>query len=202
MKSIDDRYWNNGIDVLCGVDEVGRGPLAGPVAAAAVILPPFTYLKYVNDSKKLTPNQREKAYIEILENALSIGIGFVEPFLIDEWNILSATKEAMRRAISRLDIIPEKVIIDYIRLDGLTIPQENILYGDRLSLSIASASVIAKVVRDRIMEMYDVIFPEYGFSQNKGYGTKYHINAIRKYGPTKIHRKSFKPISQIIGFNR
>ncbi len=199
MKNIDVRYWDEGIRILCGVDEAGRGPLAGPVVAAAVVLPPYSNLKYVNDSKKLTPNQREKAFQEILENAISIGIGFVEPFLIDKWNILTATKESMRRAIKRLDIIPEKIIIDYLKLTGLNIPQEGIKYGDSLSLSIASASVIAKVIRDRIMEMYDIIYPVYGFSKHKGYGTKYHIQQIKKYGPSKIHRKSFKPVSELIG---
>ena len=196
MKDLDLRFWKEGIGLLCGVDEVGRGPLAGPVVASAVILPPFAELKYVDDSKKLTPLKREKAFREILENALSIGIGFVEPFLIDKLNILEATKEAMRRAIRRLDIVPELVIVDYLELDGIDIPHKAILYGDRLSLSIGAASIVAKVIRDRVMEMYDILFPEYGFSKNKGYGTKYHIEAIRKYGPSKIHRRSFRPVSQ------
>jgi len=201
-KNIDISYWDKGIHILCGVDEAGRGPLAGPVVAGAVVLPPYSNLMYVDDSKKLTPNQREKAFNEIFENALSIGVGWVEPFLIDEWNILNATKEAMRKAIGRLNIVPENVLIDYIQLTGIDVPQEGILHGDRLSLSIASASVVAKVIRDRIMEIYDVIYPVYGFSKHKGYGTKYHIQQIEKYGPSKIHRKSFKPISKLIGFNR
>lgn len=197
---IDCEYWRKGITLLCGVDEVGRGTLAGPVVACALILKPNSDLKGVKDSKKLTPKKREELFNTIIENSLSIGIGIVEPMVIDRVNILNATYEAMRRAICSLKFFPEYFIIDGFKIPFLPFPQDGILKGDEKSITIGAASIIAKVMRDRIMEMYDIIFPEYKFSKNKGYGTKEHIEAITRFGPCEIHRKTFKPISQIQGF--
>ncbi|MCD6399185.1 ribonuclease HII [candidate division WOR-3 bacterium] len=195
----DLEFWSRGIQLLCGIDEAGRGPLAGPVIAASVILPPWTSIDGVKDSKLLSPLQREKAFDKILKNSIAIGVGIVEPIIIDRTNILLATYEAMKRAILDMEIFPEFLLIDGFKIPRLPIPQRGIVHGDRVSLSIGAASIIAKVVRDRIMEMYDLIFPQYDFCNNKGYGTKKHIEAIRRYGPCEIHRKTFRPISELQG---
>ncbi|MBR3762792.1 MAG: ribonuclease HII [Lachnospiraceae bacterium] len=176
---------------ICGIDEVGRGPLAGPVVAAAVILPKDCDILYINDSKKLSEKKREMLYEEIMEKAVSVGIGMAGPERIDEINILQATYEAMREAVSKLDPQPDLMLNDAVKIPGIEIPQVSIIKGDAKSASIGAASIIAKVTRDRMMVEYDRIFPEYGFAANKGYGTAVHIAALKELGPTPIHRRSF-----------
>jgi ribonuclease HII len=182
---------------ICGIDEVGRGPLAGPVVAGAVILRKDSQLLYLNDSKKLTENRREELYERILEEAITYGLGFVSPERIDEINILQATYEAMREAISKLNVVPDILLNDAVTIPGVKVKQVPIIKGDAKSVSIAAASVLAKVTRDRMMKDYDLVFPEYGFSSNKGYGSKDHIEALRIYGPSPIHRKTF--IKNLVG---
>lgn len=176
---------------ICGIDEVGRGPLAGPVVAGAVILPKDCDILYINDSKKLTAAKREELYDIIQEKAIAVGIGMVGPGRIDEINILQATYEAMREAISKLEIQPDILLNDAVTIPGISIRQVPIIKGDAKSISIGAASIAAKVVRDRLMVEYDKIMPEYGFASNKGYGSAEHIAALRKYGPSPIHRASF-----------
>jgi len=176
---------------ICGIDEVGRGPLAGPVVACAVILPKDCDILYINDSKKLSEKKREALYEEIMAKALAVGIGIVGPERIDEINILQATYEAMREAILKLDIQPDLLLNDAVKIPGVSIPQVSIIKGDAKSASIGAASIVAKVTRDRMMVEYDSIFPEYGFAGNKGYGTAVHIEALKQHGPTPIHRRSF-----------
>lgn len=176
---------------ICGIDEVGRGPLAGPVVAGAVILPKDCDILYINDSKKLTAAKREKLYDEIMEKAVATGIGMVSPQRIDEINILQATYEAMREAISKLNPSPDILLNDAVTIPEVTIPQVPIIKGDAKSISIGAASIIAKVTRDRLMVEYDQILPEYGFASNKGYGSAEHIAALKKYGASPIHRRSF-----------
>ena len=178
-------------EYICGIDEVGRGPLAGPVVAGAVILPKDCEILYLNDSKKLSAKKREELYDEIMDKAVAVGIGMVSPARIDEINILQATYEAMRIAVQELETAPDLLLNDAVTIPGITIRQVPIIKGDAKSLSIAAASVIAKVTRDRLMVDYDKIMPEYGFADNKGYGSAAHIDALKKYGPTPIHRKTF-----------
>ena len=177
--------------MVCGIDEVGRGPLAGPVCAAAVILPKDCEILYINDSKKLSESRREALYEEIMEKAVAVGIGLVSPGVIDDVNILQATYIAMRDAINQLEVAPDILLNDAVTIPEVSIKQVPIIKGDAKSISIGAASIVAKVTRDRLMKEYDAIMPEYGFGQNKGYGTKEHIEAIRTYGPTPIHRKTF-----------
>lgn len=176
---------------ICGIDEVGRGPLAGPVVAGAVILSKDCDILYINDSKKLSEKKREMLFDEIMEKAVAVGIGIVGPDRIDEINILQATYEAMREAISKLEVQPDLLLNDAVKIPGVTLPQVSIIKGDAKSASIGAASIIAKVTRDRMMMEYDSVFPEYGFAANKGYGTAVHIEALKKLGPTPIHRRSF-----------
>lgn len=176
---------------ICGIDEVGRGPLAGPVVAGAVILPKDCSLLYLNDSKKLSEKKREELYDKILETAVAVGIGYNTPGRIDEINILQATYEAMREAVGKLFPTPDLLLNDAVTIPKISIRQVPIIRGDAKSISIAAASIVAKVTRDRLMVKYDEIYPEYGFAANKGYGSALHIEAIRKYGATPIHRKSF-----------
>ncbi len=176
---------------ICGIDEVGRGPLAGPVVAGAVILPRDCDILYINDSKKLSAKKREELYDEIMEKAVATGIGMVSPGRIDEINILQATYEAMREAIGKLSVTPDLLLNDAVTIPEVAIRQVPIIKGDAKSISIGAASIIAKVTRDRLMEEYDKIMPEYRFGANKGYGSAEHINALKKYGPSPIHRKSF-----------
>lgn len=176
---------------ICGIDEVGRGPLAGPVVAGAVILPKDCDILYLNDSKQLSQKKREELYDEIMEKAVATGIGMASPARIDEINILQATYEAMRMAISKLSVAPDILLNDAVRIPEVEIRQVPIIKGDAKSASIAAASIIAKVTRDRLMEEYDSIFPEYGFASNKGYGSAAHIAALKEFGPTPIHRRSF-----------
>lgn len=189
MKVYEYRFRERGL--LCGIDEVGRGPLAGPVVAGAVILPKDCEILYLNDSKKLSGKKRELLYDEIMEKAVAVGLGVVDQRRIDEINILQATYEAMREAVSRLSVKPDLLLNDAVTIPKIDIRQVPIIKGDAKSISIAAASIVAKVTRDRLMVKYDGIYPEYGFASNKGYGSPMHIEAIKKYGPTPIHRKSF-----------
>lgn len=176
---------------ICGIDEAGRGPLAGPVVAAAVILPKGARLLYVNDSKQLSEKKREELYDVIMREAVSVGVGIASPERIDEINILQADYEAMRDAVSQLTPQPDLLLNDAVIIPQLTMKQISIIKGDAKSLSIASASIIAKVTRDRLMYEYDKMYPEYGFASNKGYGSKTHIAAIKEHGACPIHRKTF-----------
>lgn len=178
-------------EYICGVDEVGRGPFAGPVVAGAVILPKNCDILYINDSKKLTEKKREELYNVIMEKAVACGIGMVSPERIDEINILQATYEAMRIAISDLSVKPTLLLNDAVTIPGIDIKQVPIIKGDAKSISIGAASIIAKVTRDRMMVQYAEIYPQYHFEANKGYGSKAHIEALQQYGPTPIHRRSF-----------
>lgn len=176
---------------ICGIDEVGRGPLAGPVVAGAVILPKDSRILYINDSKKLSPQKREELYDVIRKEAVAIGIGMASCERIDEINILQATYEAMRSAIGQLAVQPDLLLNDAVTIPQVDIPQVPIIKGDAKSISIGAASIIAKVYRDRMMEEYDKMYPGYGFASNKGYGSQEHIQALKKLGPCPIHRKSF-----------
>lgn len=176
---------------ICGIDEVGRGPLAGPVVAGAVILPKDCDILYINDSKKLSEKKREELYDIIMEKAIAVGLGYATPERIDEINILQATYEAMRAAIKNMGIMPDILLNDAVTIPGVECKQVPIIKGDAKSISIGAASIVAKVTRDRLMVDYDLIYPEYGFASNKGYGASAHIDALKKYGPTPIHRRSF-----------
>ena len=189
MFSLEREY--SDYEYICGIDEVGRGPLAGPVVAGAVILPKDCDLLYLNDSKKLTENKREELYDKIMESAVSAAIGYGSPERIDEINILQADYEAMKEAIGKLSVKPTLLLNDAVTLPDMDIKQVPIIKGDAKSASIAAASIIAKVTRDRMMVEYAKIFPEYGFDSNKGYGSAAHIEALKKYGPCPIHRRSF-----------
>ena len=195
MLVYERKYGLQGI--LCGIDEVGRGPLAGPVVAGAVILPKDCQILYLNDSKKLTARRREILYDEIMEKAVAVGIGVVSQEVIDDINILQATYEAMRQAVGKLSIQPDILLNDAVTIPGLPQKQVPIIKGDAKSLSIAAASVVAKVTRDRMMEALDAKYPEYGFASNKGYGSAAHMAALREYGPCPLHRRTF--IRNIIG---
>ena len=192
MNSFERNAYQCGYKLIAGVDEAGRGPLAGPVVAAAVILPHEYNNPEINDSKQLSPQKREKLYGVIREDALSIGLGVVEAPVIDDVNILRATLMAMKEAFTELSPIPDLLLIDGIHSLPLAIPQRTIIKGDSRSISIAAASIIAKVSRDRIMEIYHRQFSQYNFIKNKGYGTEEHRAAIRKFGLCKIHRRSFR----------
>ena len=189
MRQYEEKYADYAF--ICGIDEAGRGPLAGPVVAGAVILPKDCEILYLNDSKKLSAAKREELYDEIMEKAVAAAVGMASPARIDEINILQATYEAMREAISKLAVEPGILLNDAVTIPEMIIPQVPIIKGDAKSVSIAAASILAKVTRDRLMVEYDRVMPEYGFAGHKGYGSKEHIEAIKKYGPTPIHRKTF-----------
>lgn len=189
MMEFEHKYQD--YEYICGIDEVGRGPLAGPVCAAAVILPQDCLILGINDSKKLSEKKREELYDEIMNKAISVGIAMKAPEVIDQVNILQATYLAMQDAVAKLDPEPNLLLNDAVTIPNLTQKQVAIIKGDAKSQSIAAASIIAKVTRDRLMYEYDKLFPEYGFASNKGYGTADHIAALKKYGPTEIHRRSF-----------
>ena len=193
MLCYENDLFNIGINYIAGIDEVGRGPLVGPVVAVAIILPKNFYDERINDSKKLSEKMRNKLYEIICANAISIGIGVVSNERIDKINIYEATKEAMKEAVNNLTVKPEYLLIDAIKLD-IGIPSLSIIKGDSKSQSIAAASIVAKVTRDNMMYELDKKYPMYGFANNKGYGTKKHIEAIQKYGIISEHRKSFKPV--------
>lgn len=178
-------------EFICGIDEVGRGPLAGPVVAAAVILPKECDILYLNDSKQISAKKRELLYDEIMEKAVAVGVGMANQDVIDDINILNADYEAMKQAISKLSVRPQLLLNDAVNIPGVDIPQVGIIKGDTLSASIAAASIIAKVTRDRLMVEYDSIYPGYGFARNMGYGTAEHIKALETIGPCAIHRRSF-----------
>lgn len=189
LKKYEKEYESCGY--ICGIDEVGRGPLAGPVVACAVILPKDCDILYINDSKKLSAAKREELYDIIMEKAIAVGIGMASPQRIDEINILQATYEAMREAISKLSVKPDILLNDAVTIPGVDIRQVPIIKGDAKSISIGAASIVAKVTRDRLMEEYDTILPAYGFASNKGYGSAEHIAALKEIGPSPIHRASF-----------
>ena len=188
--------WRIGITTVAGVDEVGVGPLAGPVLAAAVIVPEGIRLRGVDDSKRLTAAQREELAVKIRACALGIGIGIVEEEDIDRLNIYRAALEAMRLAVMALPISPEHLLVDARRIPGLTIPQTALVNGDARSYSIAAASIVAKVARDRMMRELDQLYPQYGFRDHMGYATAEHLAAIRRHGPSPVHRRSFTPVRQ------
>lgn len=191
MLEIEKSLYEKGYEKICGVDEAGRGPLCGPVVAAAVILPKNEIIEGVNDSKKLTEKKREALFDVIKEKAVAVGVGISDVKVIEEVNILNATKLAMRQAIENLEINPDYVLIDGNQGIDISIDFETVVSGDARSESIAAASIIAKVTRDRMLVEYDKKYPEYGFAKHKGYGTKAHITAIKEYGLTPIHRPSF-----------
>ena len=189
MKEYERKYEK--CRYICGIDEAGRGPLAGPVVAAAVILPKDVDIYYLNDSKQLSEKKRESLFDEIMEKAIAVGIGFADETVIDDINILQADYVAMRIAISKLKVAPDILLNDAVTIPEITIPQEPIIKGDAKSVSIAAASIVAKVTRDRFMVEMDKEYPGYGFASNKGYGSAAHIAAIKEMGPCKIHRRSF-----------
>ena len=197
MLRYEKELYVQGINLIAGVDEVGRGPLAGPVVAAAVILPQNCKIKGLNDSKKIPKKKHEDIFQAVKEKALAIGIGVMDNHVIDQVNIYEATKLAMKEAIAQLQLKPEHLLIDAMELD-LPISQTSIVKGDANSLSIAAASIVAKVTRDKIMANYDQEFPGYDFSQNAGYGTAKHLEGIAKLGITPIHRTSFEPIKSLV----
>lgn len=191
LKKFDKSLLNSKIRFIAGVDEAGRGPLAGPVVAVAVIFDSKTFIEEVNDSKKVSENKRELLYDIIIKTAVAYGVGVVDEKTIDEINIFQATMRAMKGAVSNLKITPDLVIIDGNKTFETKLKTKSIVKGDSLSFSIAAASIIAKVTRDRIMRKASEDFPEYLWSKNKGYGTREHIRAIKKYGPSSLHRTSF-----------
>lgn len=200
MLTYERALYNQGFQYIAGIDEVGRGPLAGPVVAACVILPIGEKIQGLNDSKKIPKSKHETLYQEVLTRALAVGVGIIDSQTIDQVNIYEATKLAMKKAVADLskgNIQPDYLLIDAMQLD-LPIPQESIIKGDANSLSIAAASIVAKVTRDHLMADYDVVFPGYGFAQNAGYGTKSHLEGLAVHGVTPIHRKTFEPVKQLL----
>lgn len=194
LKQIEEEIYNknSNIEYICGIDEAGRGPLAGPVVVASVIMPRDSMIEGVNDSKKVSEKKREEIYQKIVEEAISYGVGIIDQDKIDEINILNATKLGLTTSIKELKVKPNIILVDALRgIDTLGIPYESIIKGDAKTYSIAAASIIAKVTRDRIMRQWDEIYPMYGFEKHKGYGTAAHIQAIKEYGLCPIHRKSF-----------
>ncbi|HFI0447837.1 TPA: ribonuclease HII [Streptococcus suis] len=202
MLSYEKALYENGVELIAGIDEVGRGPLAGPVVAAAVILPKGSKIRYLNDSKKIPKSKHEAIYQEVMEKAVAVGLGVKDAAVIDQVNIYEATKLAMLEALGKLSQEPEHLLIDAMKLDT-KIPQTSIIKGDANSLSIAAASIVAKVTRDKIMADYDKEFSGYGFARNAGYGTAEHLEGLNKLGITPIHRKTFEPIkSMLVGGNK
>lgn len=198
LLKYEKELYKKGFKLIAGTDEVGRGPLVGPVVAAAVILPQNYQLDGLTDSKKLSEKKRDKFYDIIMKEAVSVGIGVVDAKTIDEINILEASRLAMKKAIMDLKIVPEYVLSDAMKLNNIDIPYTDIIHGDALSLSIAAASVIAKVTRDRMMYELDVQYPLYGFAKHKGYPTKLHLENLRKYGVLDNYRFSYKPVKEIL----
>ncbi|WP_099352402.1 ribonuclease HII [Fredinandcohnia onubensis] len=197
MNQYEQDLYNRGYHIIAGVDEVGRGPLAGPVVAAAVILPQDAFLPGLNDSKKLTEQKREELFQQITECAISIGIGIIPAKVIDEVNIYQATKQAMKQALLGLSEKPDHLLVDAMEIP-IDIPQTSIIKGDSKSVSIAASSIIAKVTRDRLMVRLSHEYPQFGFEKHMGYGTAYHLDALKKYGVTYEHRRSYAPIRELI----
>ena len=192
LKQVDKEFFDMGMHYVCGIDEAGRGPLAGPVVVASVIMPKDSMLEWVNDSKKVTEKRREILYEKILEEAISYGIAIIDQEEIDDINILQATKKGLTQAVTSMKVKPDVILVDALTgIDTLGIPYKSIIKGDANSYSIAAASILAKVTRDRIMREWDKVYPEYGFEGHKGYGTAKHIQAIRENGLCPIHRKTF-----------
>lgn len=192
LKQIEEEIYNTGVETICGIDEAGRGPLAGPVVVAAVIMPRDSFIEGVNDSKKVSEKKRELLYDLITKEAIAWGVGIIDQKKIDRINILNATKEGLTTAIKNLEVKPDRIIVDALKgIDTLGIPYTSIIKGDAKCYSIAAASIIAKVTRDRIMRQWDEIYPQYGFEKHKGYGTAMHMQAIREYGLCPLHRRSF-----------
>lgn len=192
LKKIDNELFNKNICYLAGIDEAGRGPLAGPVVVGCVILPKESFIEGVNDSKKISEKKREALYEQITKEAISWSVGIVDQQEIDEINILNATKKALTMAVSQLEIKPQHILVDALHgINTLQIPYTSIVKGDATSYSIAASSIIAKVTRDRIMYEWDKVYPQYGFAKHKGYGTASHIQAIKDFGPCPLHRRSF-----------
>lgn len=196
LYEMEEKLYDEGHHMICGVDEAGRGPLAGPVVVAACILPPFLRIDGINDSKQLSAKKRSELYKIIVKNAIAYKIVFVSERDVDELNIYQATKKGMLEAIAGLPETPDYALIDAMPLGELQIPHDSIIHGDARCASVAAASILAKVVRDEYMEKMDVKYPNYGFRKHKGYGTKAHIEALEKYGPCEIHRKTFAPVSK------
>ncbi|MDW8709201.1 ribonuclease HII [Streptococcus suis] len=197
MLSYERALYENGVEFIAGIDEVGRGPLAGPVVAAAVILPKGCKIRYLNDSKKIPKSKHEAIYEEVMERAVAVGVGIKDAAVIDQVNIYEATKLAMLEALGQLSQEPEHLLIDAMKLDT-PLPQTSIIKGDANSLSIAAASIVAKVTRDKMMADYDKEFAGYGFAKNAGYGTAEHLEGLNKLGITPIHRKTFEPIKSMV----
>ena len=192
LKKIDKEFFEKGVKYIAGIDEAGRGPLAGPVVVACVVLPENSMIEGVNDSKKVSEAKREKLYDIIIQEAISYGVGIIYQDEIDEINILQATKKGVTEAIKQMEVKPNIIMVDALNgIDTMGIPYKSIIKGDAKCYSIAAASIIAKVTRDRIMREWDKVYPEYGFASHKGYGTAKHIAAIKEFGPCPIHRKSF-----------
>ena len=192
LKSMEKELYNKGFEYICGIDEAGRGPLAGPVVVAGVIMPKDSMIEGVNDSKKVSEKKREKLYNLILEEAISYSVAIIGQDIIDEINILNATKQGVTKVVEELNVKPNLILVDaltYINTKG--IPYDSIIKGDAKCYNIAAASIIAKVTRDRIMREWDEIYPQYGFINHKGYGTAKHIEALKEYGPCPIHRRTF-----------
>ena len=196
MLRYEKELYKAGYQAIAGIDEVGRGPLAGPVVAAAVILPPECKIKGLNDSKKIPKKKHKDIYQAVMDKALAVGIGLMDSEIIDQVNIYEATKLAMKEALSKLSLKPDYLLIDAMKLD-IDIPQESIIKGDANSLSIAAASIVAKVTRDKLMADYDKEYPGYDFAQNAGYGTKSHLQGLERHGVTPIHRKTFEPVKSM-----
>lgn len=196
MLRYEKELYQAGYQTIAGIDEVGRGPLAGPVVAAAVILPPGCKIKGLNDSKKIPKKKHQEIYQAVLDKTLAVGVGLIDNEIIDQVNIYEATKLAMKEALSKLSLKPDYLLIDAMKLD-VDIPQESIIKGDANSQSIAAASIVAKVTRDKLMADYDKEYPGYDFAQNAGYGTKSHLQGLERHGVTPIHRKTFEPIKSM-----
>lgn len=192
LKEIEQKLHSKGMNYICGIDEAGRGPLAGPVVVASVIMPKNSMIEGINDSKKISESKREKLYEKIIEEAISYGVGIIDQKEIDEINILNATKKGLTTSLKELSVKPEIILVDALTgIDTLQIPYQSIIKGDAKAYSISAASIIAKVTRDRIMREWDKIYPQYEFAKHKGYGTAAHIAAIKKYGICPLHRLSF-----------
>ena len=192
LKEIENNLYSKGMNYICGIDEAGRGPLAGPVVVASVIMPKDSMIEGINDSKKISESKREQLYEKIIEEAISYGVGIIDQKEIDEINILNATKKGLTTSLKELNVRPDIILVDALNgIDTLQIPYQSIIKGDAKAYSISAASIIAKVTRDRIMRQWDEIYPQYGFAKHKGYGTAAHISAIKEYGICPLHRLSF-----------